>query len=180
MAATGGLVLAAPVAGYYARPSLRERWVGESKRGAFVLWFGTLVGGVSVGILVGYLYIAPGIISYLVYDAREAGMVINYTINNFFWLVFFTTAGIGLLAEVPMTMWLFHYTGIVSYRTMHQAWRAVVMVVFIAAAVFTDHSVVTMFLFGIPITLMYWTGLAGLWASTLPGRLLDRSGAEAG
>ena len=167
----GLLFGAGPAAAYYAWPSLRERWMVESSRGAFLLWAGTLVGGVVVGSLLGYFYIAPGIISYLVIDAVDAGMRISYTINDFFWLVFATTAGIGLLADIPLTMWLFHRTGIVSYSTMREHWRGVVFVVFVAAAFFTNHSIITMVVFGIPISLMYAIGLAGLWVGTFPSRL---------
>ncbi len=170
-AAGAGLLGAVPAAVYYAWPSLRERWMVESSRGAFLVWAVTLVGGVVVGSVLGYLYIAPGIISYLVVDAVDAGMRISYTINDFFWLVFATTAGIGLMADIPLSMWLFHRTGIVSYRTMRERWRGVIFVVFVAAAFFTNHSIITMVVFGIPISLMYGVGLAGLWVGTFPSRM---------
>ena len=179
MAASAGLVGTLPAAVYYAWPSIRERRQADSKRNAFILWGGTLVGGVVIGSALGYLYIAPVVISYFVYDAINAGMIITYTINDFFWLVFLTTIGIGLLAEVPLTMWLFHYTGIVSYEQMRRRWRGVVFIVFIAAALFTNRSVITMLIFGVPVTFMYWVGLTGLYFRTLPSRLLGRSKAAA-
>jgi sec-independent protein translocase protein TatC len=169
---------ALPLVAYHAAPSLRERWVG-SRRGAFVVWAGTIVGGIAVGSALGYAYVAPTVISYLVIDAIEAGMLIKYTINDFFWLVFATTVGIGLLAEIPLTMWLFHRAGIVTYRRMMDSWRGVVFVVFVAAAVLTDRSLVSMFLFGIPVTLMYWSGLVGIWVGGLPRRALRRVGVGA-
>jgi sec-independent protein translocase protein TatC len=172
-AAVGGLVTAAPVAWHYAWPSLRERWAG-SKRNAFLLWGGTIVGGIVAGSAIGYAYVAPTVVTYLVKDAIDAGMIIKYTINDFFWLVFITTIGIGLLADIPLSMWLFHRTGVVPYRVMRKHWRPVVFVVFVAAAFFTDRSIVSMFLFGIPVTLMYWSGLAGIWVTRLPKRALRR------
>ncbi|MEF8774611.1 MAG: twin-arginine translocase subunit TatC [Halobacteriales archaeon] len=178
LSALVGLAVAVPVAGYYASPSLRERWT-TSKRGTFLLWAVTLAAGVFAGSAVGYAYIAPAAISYLIYDAIQASMVIKYTINEFFWLIFVTTVGIGLLADIPMTMWLFHRAGIISYRTMRDRWRGVVFVAFVAAAAFTDRSVVSMFLFGIPITMMYWSGLAGIWVGSLSRRTLRRFGVGA-
>ena len=172
-----GLLGAIPAAGYYAWPSLHERWMIESSRGVFLMWAGTLVGGVAIGSALGYSYIAPFIIAFLVNDALQAGMVISYTINDFFWLVFATTAGIGLLADIPLTMWLFHRYGIVTYETMRKRWRGVVFIVFVAAAFFTNHSIITMIIFGLPINFMYGVGLLGLWAWSFPSRV--RQGREA-
>jgi sec-independent protein translocase protein TatC len=176
LAALAALAVAVAVV---AGNAIRERWLVESQRGAFLLWGWIVLGGLLGGVALGYSTIAPTIISYLVVDAVDAGMIITYTINDFFWLVFLTTAGIGLLAEIPITMWLFHNTGIVRYRTMYEKWRGVVFIAFVAAAFFTDRAVISMFLFGVPITMMYWFGLVGLWAGTLPGRLLRRVGARA-
>jgi sec-independent protein translocase protein TatC len=173
IAAGAGLLGALPAAVYYAWPSIQERRRADSKRNAFILWGGTLVGGLTIGSILGYLYVAPVIISYFVYDAINAGMIITYTINDFFWLVFLTTVGIGLLAEVPLTMWLFHYTGIVSYEQMRRRWRGVVFIVFVAAAILTNRSVITMLIFGVPVTFMYWVGLTGLWVRTLPRRMIS-------
>ena len=50
------------------------------------------------GFAFGYSYVAPTVISFLVADAAAANMIISYRITDFFWLIFYTTAGIGLLA----------------------------------------------------------------------------------
>ena len=174
VAAFVGLVVATPVGGFHAYESIVERLRHGGKRNIFLYWGGSLLFAVIAGSAIGYLYIAPTIISYLVYDALRAGMVIAYRINSFFWLVFATTAGVGLLASIPMTMWLFHRGRIVSFETMWDRWRGIVVTIFAISAVLSPSSMLTMFLVAVPVTVAYLIGLAGLWLVTLPWRARDR------
>ena len=109
-------------------------------------------------------------ISYFVWDAVQANMIIAYRVSNFFWLVFFTTVGIGLLADIPVTMLLFHRGGIVSYATMRERWRVVTLGVMALAAGLTPASVLSMVLVAIPVMFAYSIGLGLLWLYTLGGR----------
>jgi sec-independent protein translocase protein TatC len=130
------------------------------------------------GSFLGFFYIAPAIISFLAQDALASHMVIAYRINNFGWLVIFTTIGIGILAEIPVTMLLFHRGGLISYETMHRRWRAVVIGLFALSAVVSPRGVFTMLLLAIPASLAYGLGLALLWLLTLPSRRRRRRRAQ--
>jgi sec-independent protein translocase protein TatC len=173
--ALAALVPAGVVGVYHAGASIRERIDRGGKQNVFLLWAGTLAGGVVVGSVVGYGFVAPAIISFLVEDAIRAEMVIAYRINNFFWLIFATTVGIGLLADVPLTMWLFHRGGIVGFAAMRERWREVVVAIFALSAIVTPSSLLSMFLMSAPVAAAYLVGLAGLWAVTLPWRVRDRA-----
>ena len=131
----------------------------------FGLWAGTIAVGLVAGSALGYVQVAPRIISWLGADAVRAEMIISYRVSNFFWLVFFTTAGIGLLADVPLTMWLFRYGGIVSFEAMYDRWREVTIAIFAAAGLLTPDSLYTMFLIGIPTALAYGLGVPA-WVLT--------------
>jgi sec-independent protein translocase protein TatC len=96
-------------------------------------------------------------------------MVIAYRITNFFWLIFFTTAGIGILADVPVLMLLLNTAG-VSYRSMRDRWREVTVGIMAFAAVATPADVMTMFLVTIPLMFAYGVGLVVLFVVTLGGR----------
>jgi len=163
-------VVTLPVLFYYAWPALETRGFISGNRRAVSFWGLSLIVGVIVGSVLGYLYVAPPIISYLVGDAIRAGMVVSYRVNNFFWMVFMTTAGVGLLADIPISMWLFHRGGIVSYERMRKSWRGVVLVIFVFATFFSSSSIWTMFLLAIPTAAAYLLGLGVLWVSTLGGR----------
>ncbi len=165
-----GALATLPVLFYYAWPALEERGFISGNRQAVSLWGIAITAGLLIGSALGYLFVAPPIISYLVGDAIRAGMVVSYRVNNFFWMVFFTTAGVGLLADIPISMWLFHRGGIVSYERMRKSWRGVVLVIFVFSTFFSSSSIWTMFLLALPTSLAYLVGLGGLWLVTLGGR----------
>jgi sec-independent protein translocase protein TatC len=96
-------------------------------------------------------------------------MVISYRISDFFWLIFYTTAGIGLLMDIPVLMVLLNTAG-VSYQSMRDRWREVTIAILTFAAIFTPASVLTMILATIPIMFFYGFGLATLFVITFGGR----------
>ncbi|MFC7224339.1 twin-arginine translocase subunit TatC [Halalkalicoccus sp. GCM10025322] len=159
-----------PMLLYYAWPAMKERGLTVGQRSVVFEWTVAFVLALAGGTLLGYYYIAPGLIGFLVYDASRAGMVISYRISKFSWLIIYTTVGVGLLACVPVTMWMLFRGKLASFRTMRNRWREVTIAVFAVAGVFTPVSVLTMFLVAIPTMLAYGVGLAGLWAVTLGGR----------
>ncbi|WP_254832527.1 twin-arginine translocase subunit TatC [Haloglomus salinum] len=159
-----------PVLLYFAWPALKERGFAAGDRNVLLLWGGLTTLGLVAGSAVGFLYVAPNIISWLVADALGANMVIAYQINSFGWLVFFTTVGVGLLFDIPVTMYLFHRGGLVPYRTQLGRWREVTVLILGGAALFTPKSVFSMFIVGIPVLLAYFAGLGLLYVVTLGGR----------
>jgi sec-independent protein translocase protein TatC len=162
-------VVTLPLVTYYAWPALRERGFVRGNRNVIFGWTAALVVGLFGGFALGYTTVAPTVISYLVADGVRANMIIAYRITNFFWLIFFTTAGIGLLADVPVLMLLLNTAG-VSYRTMRGRWREVVVGIMAFAAVATPADVTTMFLVTIPLMVAYGVGLGVLFVVTLGGR----------
>jgi sec-independent protein translocase protein TatC len=154
---------------WYAWPALRERGVVRRRKQVIFGWAGALLVGLFVGFALGYLYIAPGIISYLVTDAVRANMVIAYRISDFFWLIVLTTAGIGVLFDIPVLMILLNTAGI-SYQRMRGRWREVTVGLMLAAALFTPADALTMILVTVPLMAAYGLGLGALAVLTLGGR----------
>jgi sec-independent protein translocase protein TatC len=165
-----GLVATLPLVLYYAWPRLKARGLVGGDRRILLLWGVTLVVGLVAGSLLGFLVVAPAIISWLSNDIVGMSMVPFYRISNFGWLVVFTTVGIGLLVEVPVTMFLFHRGGLIPFGVMFDNWRSVIMGIIVAAAVFTPSSLLTMLVLSIPTALAYLCGLGILYVYTLGGR----------
>ncbi|WP_435067969.1 twin-arginine translocase subunit TatC [Haloplanus sp. C73] len=163
------VVVTLPLVMYYAWPALRERGIVRGNRNLIFGWGAALVVGLFAGFALGYSIVAPTVISYLVADGVRANMVIAYRITNFFWLIFFTTAGIGLLADVPVFMLLLNTAG-VSYRTMRERWREVTVGIMAFAALATPADVTTMFMVTIPLMVAYGIGLGILFLVTFGGR----------
>ncbi|WP_435359812.1 twin-arginine translocase subunit TatC [Haloarchaeobius sp. DFWS5] len=166
-----------PILLYYAWPALKERGIVSSgNNSTFLVWGVVLLVGFVVGSFLGFFYVAPAIISYLVQDAIQAEMIISYRLNSFFWLIFFTTAGIGFFLDIPLTMLLFHRGGIIRYEQQIQYWKVVVVLIFGLAAILTPSGVLTMLIMAIPVALAYLLGLLVLRLLTFPWRLRGGGG----
>ncbi len=155
-----------PLVVYFAWPAIEERGVTTGDRSILGAWGGTVILTLVGGTLVGFFYIAPAIIGFLATDALTSAMVIAYRINNFGWLVIFTTVGIGILVEIPVTMVLFHRGRIVSYTTMRRHWRVVVLGFFAVAGLVSPKGVFTMLILAIPASFAFGVGLGLLWLYT--------------
>jgi sec-independent protein translocase protein TatC len=164
-----GIVAVFPVALYYAWPALRDRGFVAGRIWNVYLWAGALLGGLIGGFALGYAYIAPGLIGWLVTDARLADMVITYQVSDFLWLVVYTTIGIGFLADIPIAMLLLNNAG-VPYRVFRNRWREVTVGIMLFAAVFTPADVITMFLATLPLMAAYGIGVGVLFLVTFGGR----------
>ncbi|MFC6905652.1 twin-arginine translocase subunit TatC [Halalkalicoccus tibetensis] len=165
-----GLLSILPMVLYYAWPAMKERGLTTGQRSVVYEWTIAFTLALAGGTFLGYYYIAPSLIGFLVYDAVQGGMVISYRISSFSWLIIYTTVGVGLLACVPVTMWMLFRGRLASYGAMRNRWREFTIAVFAVAGVFTPAGVLTMFLVAVPTMLVYWVGLGGLHAATLGGR----------
>ncbi|WP_265111493.1 twin-arginine translocase subunit TatC [Halosolutus halophilus] len=170
VAAILALVAVVPLVCYYAWPAMLECGLAAGSRVVFKWWAIALGVGLLSGSVGGYLFVAPALMAYLVTDAVHAGMVISYRAPSFFWLVFLASIGVGLLADVVLTMVLFHFTGIVSYRTMRRRWREVTIALCCLGALLPQGVVVMVVLAG-PVMAVYWFGLAILWLVGVGGRV---------
>ena len=165
-----------PLIGYWGWPAAKERGLVRGDPRVFLVWGGAIFGGFGLGLFLGFYWIAPAVISYLISDAIRNGMEVTYQINSFSWLVIYTTIGVGFLFNIVVTMALFHIGGIVDYRTMLDRWRPVVVGIFTVAAVASPKGILTMLLVAIPIALTYLLGLAVLYVLTAGGRLFGGGG----
>ncbi|WP_276273331.1 twin-arginine translocase subunit TatC [Haloarcula litorea] len=173
-----GAVSVLPLVLYFAWPAMQDRSLVGGDRNILLVWGGTLFVALIGGSLLGFLYVAPMAISAIAYDQLQANMVIAYRISNFGWLVLFLTIGIGLLVEIPVTMFLFHRAGLVPFEVMYERWRYVVLAIVATAAMVTPDSIFTMLIVGVPTALSYMVGLAILWVYTLGGRRTPKGRGE--
>jgi sec-independent protein translocase protein TatC len=158
-----------PLLAYYAWPTLAERELVRARRRTILVWTGALGATFAAATLVGYLYVAPALLSYLVSDALRAGLVVSYRIDRVAWLVVYTTVGIGALACVPTGMWLLNRVGTVPYRGYRENWREVAIAVLVLSSLLSP-GVLPMLLVATSTMLAYGVGLSGLWLLTLGGR----------
>jgi len=167
-----------PIVLYFAWPAVEERGVTTGDRNVLLVWGFTVLIALIGGTLLGFLYIAPGVISILAQDVITSDMVIRYRINSFGWLVIYLTVGVGVLALIPATQVLFHHGNIISYRRQRKSWRGVVIGFFAAAGFLSPSGVFTMFIVAIPASIAYGFGLGLVWLYSLVGRRTPRRHGE--
>jgi sec-independent protein translocase protein TatC len=148
-----------PILLYFAWPAIEQRFGVNGDQNVLLVWGGTMFVTLFAGTALGFVYIAPTVISLLAWDAVQANMIIAYRISSFGWLIIFLTAGIGALAMIPATMLLFNYGNIVSSRRMRTSWRGVVLALFAVSGLLSPSGLFTMFLVAIPASLSYGLGL---------------------
>ena len=148
-----------PILLYFAWPAIEQRFGVNGDQNVLLVWGGAMFVTLFAGTVLGFVYIAPTVISLLAWDAVQANMIIAYRISSFGWLVIFLTAGIGALAMIPATMLLFNYGNIVSSRRMQKSWRGVVLALFAVSGLLSPSGLFTMFLVAIPASLSYGLGL---------------------
>ncbi len=173
-----GAVATIPLVLYYAWPPLKTRGFVTGTRGTLFTWAVTTFAALVAGSFVGFVVVAPNVISWLAWDAINSEMIIKYRINSAGWLVFFTTVGVGLLATIPSTMFLFHRGGLVPYRVMRGRWREVIVGVVTVSGLAAPGGVFMMLLFSVPVAVAYFLGLGLLWLYTLGGRRSARSAGQ--
>ena len=175
------VLLTLPLILYYAWPAVQQRGFANpaGDRRGFLLWGGILMATIVGGAAVGFFVIAPLLVSTLVTDALASGMVIAYRIRSLLWLVFFLTIGVGLFLAVPMTLVLFHASGLVSFDAMARRWRVIVFGIVVAATLLTPRGLMVMVLLAVPTVLAFMLGLGLLWLLTLPQRIRRASDPQA-
>ena len=152
-----------PLVLYFAWPAIEQRFGASGDRNVLLVWGATMLVALVGGTALGFVYIAPSVISLLARDVVGSNMVIAYRISSFGWLIIFLTVGIGALAMIPTTMVLFQHGNIVSYARMQRSWRGVVLAIFAAAGLLSPNGLFTMFIVAIPASLAYGTGLGLTW-----------------
>jgi sec-independent protein translocase protein TatC len=167
-----------PILLYFAWPAIEDRGLSTGDRNVVLVWgvtlFVTLIGGTALG----FLYIAPTILSLLATDVVVNNMIIAYRISSFGWLIIYLTVGVGALTMIPVTMVLFTHGNIVPYSRMRESWRGVVLAFFAAAGFLSPSGIWTMFIVAIPAGIAYGIGLGLCWMYTQIGSRVPRRWGE--
>lgn len=107
-----------------------------------------------LGVLFGYFVISPFAVNFLagyqigdVQTAPRLSSFVNY-------MVMFT-APAGLIFELPIVVYFFARLGLITAATMKTYRRHAVIIILMLAAIITPPDVVTQFLIGIPLFILY-------------------------
>lgn len=152
------LVIASPVVLWQAW-SFVAAGLYKHERAVFhrYFWFMLLLAAVGVGF--GYRVALPFSLGFLIslMDPSQVGAI--FSVGQFLSLLFITTAAMGVMFQVPVVMVALQKIGLVRHKTFKKHWRATILIIAIAAAVFTPPEPVSMLLMMIPMVGLYGLGL---------------------
>lgn len=107
-----------------------------------------------IGVLFGYFVISPFAINFLG-GYYIPGVTNAPTVSSFITYMVMFTAPAGLIFELPIVVYFLSKVGLVSPAIMRKYRRHAIVAILILAALITPPDVVTQFLIGIPLFILY-------------------------
>jgi Tat protein translocase TatC len=126
--------------------------------GSIVLFMG--------GLAFGYLLMVPYALFFL-FGLGDPNVEFMPTIRDYFWFLFMLTVALGFVFQLPVVMVGLVQLGLTTPRFYIRYWRHCILAIFVIASVLTPPDPVTIFLMGVPMTVLF---LAGLGLSVLVHR----------
>lgn len=108
-----------------------------------------------LGVLFGYFVIAPFAVNFLAGYSVADVVVTQPKLSSFVNYMVMFTAPAGLIFELPIVVFFFSKMGLVTPDLMRKYRRHSIIVILVLAALITPPDVVTQFLIGIPLFILY-------------------------
>ncbi|MBL8725909.1 MAG: twin-arginine translocase subunit TatC [Planctomycetes bacterium] len=152
------LVLAAPVVLWQVWAFVAAGLYPQERR-VFYRFFPFMAGLMAAGVWFGYRIALPYSLGFLIKMMNPGQVGAMFSIGQFLNLEFALTGAMGLVFQLPLVMLALQRVGLVSHQAWRRHWRVTVLLIFIAAAVFTPPEPVSMLLMATPMLLLYGLGL---------------------
>lgn len=82
-----------------------------------------------------------------------------YTYADYASYVMKVLLGFGLMFEMPLAVFFLAKAGIITYVTLLRSWKIAILMITIASAVLTPPDPITIWLMGIPMTMLYFVSV---------------------
>ncbi|MCA8973746.1 MAG: twin-arginine translocase subunit TatC [Planctomycetes bacterium] len=152
------IVLASPVVVWQAWAFIAAGLYARERR-LFYRYFPFMVGLVASGVAFGYFVVLPFSLGFLIslMDPDQIGAMLS--VGQYFTLLFALTAAMGMVFQLPLVMVALQRVGLVTHAAFIKHWRITILVIFIAAALFTPPEPVSMLMTAAPMLGLYGIGL---------------------
>lgn len=131
----------------------------QRERRVFYRFFPFAMGLLTCGVLFGYFLAVPYGLGFLVRMMKTDQVMALLSVGQYFTLMFTLTAAMGLIFQLPLLMLALQRVGLVRHRTYVKNWRAIVLVLFVMAALLTPPDPFSMMIMAGPTLLLYLVGL---------------------
>ncbi len=129
---------------------------------------GLVSGFFFLGVLFCYAVFLPLVVDYLVGFTQASGMIhLLPTVQATFSLVTLFPLVFGILFQLPLVMFLLALLGVIHYRQLWKVSRYFVVLAFVLGAVFTPPDPLSQVLLAVPITVLFFVGVAFAWVGGL-------------
>ncbi len=149
-----GFVLASPIVFFevwrFVKPGLYKE---EKNAAKGLVLFCTLL--FLAGVLFGYFVIAPFAITFLAGYQVGVDAINSPTLASYVNYMTMFTLPTGLVFELPILVYFLARVGLITHTMMKKYRRHAMVVILILAAVITPPDVLTQFLIGIPVFILY-------------------------
>jgi Tat protein translocase TatC len=135
----------------------------KHERAVFYRYFPFMLLLAASGVAFGYFVVLPYSLGFLIglMNPDQVGAMLS--VGQYFTLLFALTAALGLVFQLPLVMMALQRVGLVTHRAFVKHWRITVLLIFVAAAVFTPPEPVSMLLMSAPMVVLYVVGLVLTW-----------------
>ncbi len=150
----GGIIVAIPYLLWelwrFIRPALKPAEKASS-RGAVLVMSALFL----TGVLFGFFLIAPLAINFLG-SYQVSGLVENQiALRSYITTVTTIALGVGLLFELPILVYFFSKTGLLTPRIMRKNRKVAIVIIIALSAIITPPDVISQILVGLPILFLY-------------------------
>jgi sec-independent protein translocase protein TatC len=106
------------------------------------------------GVAFSYFVVVPAIVNFMLGYAT-AHVQPMLSVSAYFNTIARLCLAFGLVFQLPIVMLLLAFTGLVSPRTFLRQWRYAIVLIFVAAAIFTPPDAVSQVLMALPLVVLY-------------------------
>ena len=108
-----------------------------------------------LGVLFGYFVISPFAVTFLAGYSISSEVINSPTLSSYVNYMTMFTIPTGIIFELPIVVYFLSRIGLVTPEFMRKYRRHAIIVILIFAAVITPPDIVTQFLIGIPVFILY-------------------------
>jgi sec-independent protein translocase protein TatC len=120
--------------------------------------FGTLL--FATGVSFAYFIMLPQMLNFLVHFTTEFSLQPLIDIDEYFKLILIVLAGIGVIFEMPIVIYILSLFGLVTPKFLLKNFRYAMLIITVAAAIITPTpDATTMLIFMVPMVALYFVSV---------------------
>ena len=118
------------------------------------------IGLFVAGVCLAFFFVFQPVLGFLFSFNRSMNIAPEMRINDWLSFVLFLPLGFGVAFQLPLVMLFMNRIGLFTIEAYLGKWRIAVMCIFLLSMVLTPADPISMLLMAVPLTLLYFVGIA--------------------